>query len=84
MGPRLTVLYDAECGLCSRSARVLRPLDRTGRLDVVPLPEPLSVAARLPLLRRFVEPIHALVATNRFRWSWVLGDRACRVEQDRP
>ena len=41
MTSRLTVLYDADCGLCSVSASVLRRLDSDGgrnrRLSLVPL-----------------------------------------------
>ena len=34
---RLTVLFDSDCGFCTRSAGVLRRLDRARRLDLVPL-----------------------------------------------
>jgi hypothetical protein len=37
MSARLTVLYDAYCGFCSRCAVVLGRLDRAGRLRVVSL-----------------------------------------------
>lgn len=120
------VLYDADCGFCTRSVRILRRLDRTGRLRLVPLqgaaasiadapPEyvlhetlhvrdaegrwyvggsawirisgevavlrPLGVLARLPLVRRAVEPVYALIARNRHRISRLLGDDdTCRLE----
>jgi predicted DCC family thiol-disulfide oxidoreductase YuxK len=35
--PRLVVLYDRDCGLCTATARRLRRWDRGGRLDLVPL-----------------------------------------------
>lgn len=35
--PRLIVLYDADCGLCSRTAQALRILDGANRLQLVPL-----------------------------------------------
>ncbi len=34
---RLLVLYDADCGTCSRSASLLRHLDRAGHLRLLPL-----------------------------------------------
>ena len=36
-GPRLVVLYDRDCGLCTASARRLRRWDRHGRLELLPL-----------------------------------------------
>ena len=36
-GPRLVVLYDRDCGLCTASARRLRRWDRRGRLELLPL-----------------------------------------------
>jgi predicted DCC family thiol-disulfide oxidoreductase YuxK len=36
-GPRLVVLYDRECGLCTATARRLRRWDRHGRLELLPL-----------------------------------------------
>lgn len=35
----LPVLYDQDCGLCTRTARLLRRLDRRGRLQLVPFEE---------------------------------------------
>jgi predicted DCC family thiol-disulfide oxidoreductase YuxK len=32
----LLVLYDADCGICTRTARLLRRLDRRGALDLMP------------------------------------------------
>jgi len=34
---RLLVLYDADCGICSLSARILRRLDQGRRLRLLPL-----------------------------------------------
>jgi predicted DCC family thiol-disulfide oxidoreductase YuxK len=36
-GPRLVVLYDRDCGLCTATARRLRRWDRHGRLELLPL-----------------------------------------------
>ena len=35
--PRLVVLYDRDCGLCTATARRLRRWDRFGRLELLPL-----------------------------------------------
>jgi len=39
VAPRLTVLYDRDCGVCIATVRQLRRWDRLGRLDVRPLQE---------------------------------------------
>jgi predicted DCC family thiol-disulfide oxidoreductase YuxK len=42
--PRLIVLYDRDCGLCTATAKRLRRWDRAGRLVLLPLQEaPTSV-----------------------------------------
>ena len=46
---RLLVLYDADCGICTRSARLLRRLDRHARLHLVPLQAAGGVADAPPL-----------------------------------
>jgi predicted DCC family thiol-disulfide oxidoreductase YuxK len=46
----------------------------------VALLRPFGLLARLPLLRRFVEPTYALVARNRHRISRALGADACRID----
>ncbi|CAN5450975.1 hypothetical protein BH20CHL6_BH20CHL6_05860 [soil metagenome] len=127
--PRLRVLYDGDCGFCTRSADLLRRLDRQGRLDLIPLQlaaetmadvpdtdalleamhvrdargrwsvggaawirisqeiallRPIGLLARLPIIRRLVEPTYALVADNRHRLSRLLGDDACRLDRGKP
>jgi predicted DCC family thiol-disulfide oxidoreductase YuxK len=49
--------------------------------DEIPLLRPLAFLARLPGLRRLVEPAYALVARNRHRISRLLGDDACVIPQ---
>jgi predicted DCC family thiol-disulfide oxidoreductase YuxK len=44
MNGSLIVLYDADCGICTHTARLLRRLDRRARLDL----RPLEVGAELP------------------------------------
>ncbi len=36
-GLRLTILYDADCGICGLTARTLRRWDRAGRFETLPL-----------------------------------------------
>src|SRR5687768_4814558 len=36
-GPRLVVMYDRDCGLCTATAKRLRRWDRHGRLELLPL-----------------------------------------------
>ena len=43
--PRLVVLFDRDCGLCTATAKRLRRWDRAGRLVLVPLQE-APVSAR--------------------------------------
>lgn len=45
----------------------------------VGLLRPLALLARLPLIRRLVEPTYSLIAANRQRMSRLLGDDACRI-----
>jgi predicted DCC family thiol-disulfide oxidoreductase YuxK len=122
----LEVFYDADCGFCTRSARVLRRLDRARRIQLTPLRRaadrvadappvehlldlmharspsgewwvggaawlriadlvtplrPLGWFARLPVVRRFVEPVYRLVAANRRQLSRLLGEDACRTDR---
>jgi predicted DCC family thiol-disulfide oxidoreductase YuxK len=56
-GPRLVVLYDRDCGICTATARTLRRWDRHGRLELLPLqdaagsarPDLANAVRRLPL-----------------------------------
>ena len=124
--PRLQVFYDADCGFCTRSAQVLRLLDRSRRLelaplheaasvtpdappasrlleslhvrdeqgrwtaggaawlamtDVVPVLRPIGLVARLPVIRRLVEPVYEVIARNRHRISRLLGEDVCPVDR---
>ena len=122
---RLLVLYDSDCGICTRSARLLRLLDRRARLHLLPLQaagdvagapqrdvlleaihvrdeygrwsvagnacirigqevpvlRPLAILAGLPVMRRLVERLYALLARRRYRISRLLGDDACQIER---
>lgn len=46
---RLLVLYDADCGICTRSARLLHRLDRHARLHLVRLQAAGEVADAPPI-----------------------------------
>ena len=45
----LLVLYDADCGICSRSARLLHRLDRGRRLRLVPLQDAHEIVDAPPM-----------------------------------
>jgi len=67
----LLVLYDADCGICTHSARLLRRLDRGHRLDLAPL----QVATRLadaPPPAVLGEALHVRDAAGR----WAVGGAA--------
>lgn len=56
----LFVLYDAECGLCSRTAQALRLLDGRGRLRLLPLQLAASeLGAAAPSLDAMKARLHA-------------------------
>jgi predicted DCC family thiol-disulfide oxidoreductase YuxK len=54
----LTVLYDDDCGICQRSARLIRLLDHGHRLDLVPLQSRQSVDT--PALDVLLGSLHAV------------------------
>jgi predicted DCC family thiol-disulfide oxidoreductase YuxK len=49
--PKLTVLYDGNCGLCRASVARVRRLDPRGLIELVDLHDP-SVTARFPQIDR--------------------------------
>ena len=56
----LFVLYDGDCGLCSRTAQGLRILDRRGRLRLMPLQlATVELGASAPPLATMRETLHA-------------------------
>ncbi|MBA2255056.1 MAG: DUF393 domain-containing protein [Chloroflexi bacterium] len=64
---RLMVFYDADCGFCTRSAQVLRMLDRAGRLELAPLHEAAELTPDAPPVARLLESMH--VRDHHGRWS---------------
>ena len=65
--PRLAVLYDGRCRLCSGTANRLRRLDRHGRLDLIDLHR-ADVPSRFPglNLQRAMQEIQAVDGDGRF------------------
>jgi predicted DCC family thiol-disulfide oxidoreductase YuxK len=55
---RLQVLYDADCGFCTRTARLLDRLDRSERLDLVPLQEAGALVPDAPPVDRLLDRMH--------------------------
>ena len=56
----LVVLYDADCGLCSRTAQALRLLDGRGRLRLMPLQlAAVELEADAPPLEAMMATLHA-------------------------
>ena len=68
----LTVLYDADCGICSHSAAVLRRLDSEHRLRLVPLQAPGSLPG-LPTQEELLAVMHVVDGAGR----WDRGGAAC-------
>jgi predicted DCC family thiol-disulfide oxidoreductase YuxK len=75
---RLLVLYDSDCGICSRSARLLRRLDRGGRLHLVSLQAAGEMAGAQPI-DVLMDTIH--VRDDCGRWS-VAGAAWTRIGQE--
>jgi len=75
---RLTVLYDADCGFCTRSARLLRWLDARSRLDIRPLGGAPEIADS-PAIEVLREAIH--VRDRDGRWS-VGGAALVRISRE--
>ena len=73
----LFVLYDADCGLCSRTAQVLRLLDGHGRLRILPLQlAAAELGAAAPSVAAMTASLHAGVPGR--GWS-TGGEAALRI-----
>jgi predicted DCC family thiol-disulfide oxidoreductase YuxK len=64
--PRLQVFYDADCGFCTRSAGLLRRIDRRGRLELIPLQEAGVAVPDAPPGDRLLDKMHV---RDGGRWS---------------
>lgn len=71
MSGGLLVLYDADCGICTHIARLLRRLDRGRRLDLLPL-QAATVPADAPPPSELREALHVRDAAGR----WAIGGAA--------
>lgn len=77
---RLLVLYDADCGICSRSARLLRRLDHGRRLRLMPLQEAGEIVGAPPV-EVLLDAMH--VRDRHGRWS-VAGGAWIRIAEEIP
>jgi predicted DCC family thiol-disulfide oxidoreductase YuxK len=64
----LTVLFDADCGICTQSARLLRTLDRSGRLRLVSLQSAPALVPDAPPVAELRRSLHVRSAGGRW-WS---------------
>ena len=67
----LLVLFDADCGICTHGARLLRRLDRGRRLDLVSL-QAAAELADAPRLAELREALHVRDVSGR----WTVGGAA--------
>jgi predicted DCC family thiol-disulfide oxidoreductase YuxK len=78
--PRLLVLYDADCGFCSRSARLLRRLDHGRHLRLMPLQDAGEIVGAPPA-QVLLDAMH--VRDGRGRWT-VAGAAWLRIAEEIP
>jgi predicted DCC family thiol-disulfide oxidoreductase YuxK len=70
--PDLDVFYDADCGFCTRTALMLRRLDRAHRLRLVELQRATEIAADAPSEDQLLGEMHARDSAGR----WFMGGAA--------
>jgi predicted DCC family thiol-disulfide oxidoreductase YuxK len=68
----LDVFYDADCGFCTRTATLLRRVERSGRLRPMPLQRATEIAPGAPPEDRLLEEMHVRDTSGR----WVAGGAA--------
>lgn len=68
---RVLVLYDADCGICTHTARILRRLDRARRLDLTAL-QTAAERQDTPSLEVLLRSIHVRGAGE----PWSVGGAA--------
>jgi predicted DCC family thiol-disulfide oxidoreductase YuxK len=73
---RLTVLYDADCGVCRLTVRALRSLDWGRRLSFMPLQRFEATAAGDPTQAQLLRALH--VRDDGGRWQRA-GDAMLRI-----
>ena len=65
--PKLTVLFDADCGFCGRSAMLVHRLDRRRWIRFTPLQRSGQTIPGAPGMERLMATIHVVDAAG--RWS---------------
>ena len=73
---RLTVLYDADCGVCTMTARMLHVLDGGRRLDLSPLQHFTPTTADDPDRAALAQRLHVRNASGRWASG---GDAVLRI-----
>jgi len=63
----LTMLFDADCGFCGRSAMLVRQLDRRRAIRIVPLQRAAGRVPNVPPVEILMETIHVVDAEG--NWS---------------
>ena len=82
MSEPLFVLYDGDCGLCSRTAQALRLLDGRGRLRLLPLQlAAAELGAAAPSVAAMTASLHAGIPGR--GWS-TGGEAAMRIARAIP
>ena len=77
---RLLVLYDADCGICTRTARVLRRLDHGRRLRLLPLQDAGGIADAPPM-----DVLLCSIHVRDGRGRWTAAGAAClRIADEIP
>ncbi len=72
-GSDLTVLFDADCGLCAHSALVLSRLDQAHHLRFVPLQAAQTTYPAAPPEAQLAATLHVVDEAG----DWVQGGAAC-------
>jgi predicted DCC family thiol-disulfide oxidoreductase YuxK len=70
--PDLDVFYDADCGFCTRTALMLRRLDRAHRLRLVQLQRATEIASDAPSEDQLLQEMHARDTSG----HWFMGGAA--------
>ncbi len=82
MAAPIYMLYDADCGLCSRTAEALRILDSRGRLRIIPLQRAaVDLGNEAPPVSSLLATLH--VGSPADGW-WTGGAAAMRLAREIP
>ena len=80
MTPAATLLYDADCGFCTRAALAVARLDRRGRLALAPIGSPVGelLLGDLPEAER-LKSWHLVAATGQRTSAGAAVGPLCRL-----